>query len=248
MNIRSFLYILFVIIVLFSFQKIILADNVYLVGPEYTYKKNSGGVCPGPSLKEGKYKIKVAEAGIEGLDKPEKFIDFEPFDFRVGNKYLINIIDKDGLSIYVEENPSRLETCPVPENDGVIYFNNMTCKHMWYAVEIVFSREKGGFVGTWYGFSRGNYKEVWLVEHVSSIWKVSGKYYQEEKEVGSFKGENVTVKEGNLYFRQIMEDLPEADWPVINNIEASLDGDNIIYKWDTGIESGEGELERKIKE
>ena len=208
------------------------------------YKDNKGGVYAGPHVNQEKYRIKIGNAGTEGTAIPDVFEDFGPFTFYKGHKYLITIKDNKGKpSLYLNEDPPCLDYYIYPEDSAGIYFNNETKN--WYGIKILFWKETDGLVGQWAGPSReGNIKEVWTISHGGAVWKVSGKYYSGDTEVGSFTGENVSLKDGKLYFRQIFSSIPVEGWAKIYNIEAKQEGNSLWYKWDTGLEEGEHNLKR----
>jgi len=244
MNKHIVFTLLIICILLFSVSA--MGENTYLVGPKVLYEDNKGGVYQGPSVVAEKYRIKVAPAGTEGEVMPEEFTVFEPYTFENRCKYLITIRDKEKLSITVEKNPSVLDYYPVPQDDPLLYFNNETGKGIWYGIQLVFYSEKEGFTGVWSGSSiEGEFKEIWCINHVSATWKVRGKYYSGDKLVGEFNGENVKLENEKLYFKQVFSSLPCDTWAKVYNIEASLDGDTIIYKWNTGLEEGQNKLYRE---
>jgi hypothetical protein len=100
------------------------------------------------------------------------------------------------------------------------------------------------FTGKWQGTVEG-FKEVWTIKANGNSVSVSAVYLRNDKEVGSFTGEDVDIANNVLTFTQKFDKVPEdAGWP--NNAEHAVvrDGGKLSYTWKLGGLSGTRTLER----
>ena len=101
------------------------------------------------------------------------------------------------------------------------------------------------FKGKWWGDSGdGKFREIWFIDCINGEWKVYGKYYSDGEEKGGFDGDIDSYKDGKLYFKQVFFKLPDPTWSSINNIEAWVEGDVLIFNWNTGSDNGQVRLKK----
>jgi uncharacterized protein (TIGR03067 family) len=124
---------------------------------------------------------------------------------------------------------------------------------LWIATVVVLVLHSDGaraepgdeLVGTWEGTANGM-QEIWTIARdKKGAFSVTGLFQSNGKEVGSFKGGNVTLDKGILTFRQEYIMKPRANWTDGNEMTARADGDKLNITWKAGKQSGKNVLTRQ---
>lgn len=117
------------------------------------------------------------------------------------------------------------------------------------AVTINLEREESdSLAGTWEGTSGvGGLREEWYIDNEYGRWKVIGKWFRGDHQVGSFSGEDYSYKDGRLSFTQVIGQAPIQGWKSGTRIEAWANGDSMTFRWTTPSGTGGTVTQRRKK-
>jgi hypothetical protein len=98
-------------------------------------------------------------------------------------------------------------------------------------------------IGEWTRPSEG-LTEVWTVRRTAGTWELSGRYFENGMEVGSFVGSDVKLDGGTLTFVQNYEKVPPRLFLSGATVTVTPDDGKLQFTWQLGGSSGSGSLER----
>jgi hypothetical protein len=101
------------------------------------------------------------------------------------------------------------------------------------------------FAGDWVGTSgKGGFREEWSIVGREESYEVTITYYRNNKKVGEAGGTG-RVQNGKLKFRAVTSLKPDPSWSESVDMVATVQGDVLIFDYQTGSASGTVTLHRK---
>ena len=97
------------------------------------------------------------------------------------------------------------------------------------------------FIGRWTGNVDG-LTEKWVIEQTGGVWSITGRYFEKDKQVGSFFASDPSFRDGTLTFTQRFGKKPRPTY--INDISfrVNVDGTRLKYRFMGFDMAGSGTL------
>jgi hypothetical protein len=87
-------------------------------------------------------------------------------------------------------------------------------------------------IGTFTGQSgSGGLTEIWTIKKDDGKWSVKGIFKKDDKEVGSFHGQDYKYVNGVLLFKQIYDQKPVASWADGTILGCQANKEKLVFRW-----------------
>jgi hypothetical protein len=105
-------------------------------------------------------------------------------------------------------------------------------------------------IGTFSGTSGvGGFTEIWTIAREEGKWSVKGVFKKDDKEVGSFHGQNYKYSNGVLIFRQVYDLKPVASWGDGTILGCEANKERLQFRWQNpGSAPGPYTMLMRVKE
>jgi hypothetical protein len=95
------------------------------------------------------------------------------------------------------------------------------------------------FVGVWEGLAGGGtIKEIWSIKRDKEGWTVGAAFFKGSTQVGSSRGKDVKLSDGELTFQIVFDRKPDPTWSDNTTVTATVKEDRLTFAWKN--ESGSG--------
>lgn len=105
------------------------------IGPASLHVDQPGWVAPGPRVMPGKYNVLAWSTGKNGLDRPNAYKSFGPYELKGGRKYLVRVRDDGELRIgWLPDDALVMPYTNPDAGSAVVYYRNDTSREIWYGL------------------------------------------------------------------------------------------------------------------